>query len=302
MKAIFVMAAALAAGAAAASASGADYNGDGTDDVAVWRPSNGLWSVRGISRIYYGTWNDEPAAGDYDGDGTDEAAIYRATTGLWAVRGMTKVYYGTAGDIPAGNSDGDWYRSGTDLCALAAGNIGIGVGNPAYKIDVVGDRIRLRWSTQSTAETINVRTDGAAGIAEIDTDNADLWLKSNSGDLVMQGFGGNVGIGVADPFYPLEIAGGAIMLEGQTTAPTTSSWEAGIYALGTSNTELWALDGQGNTTQLSPHDPGSGKWIFFSKNIQTGRVLRIEMEELIFDLAREMSRRTGKSYISEYRE
>ena len=62
------------------------------------------------------------------------------------------------------------------------------------------------------------------------------------------------------------------------------------------------MDEGGNTTKISPHDSETGKWIFYSKNIETGRVLRIEMEDLIFDLAEEMSEKTGKEYIKEYYE
>jgi len=302
MKRLFVVIAVLTAGLGAARAEAADYNGDGADDVAIWRPSSGLWSVRGITKAYYGRWNDEPAPGDYNGDGTAEIAVFRADNLSWLVRGLTRIYYGASGDLPVGGSDGDWYRSGQNLCALAAGNIGVGTGNPEYRLDIVGDRIRVRWSTQSTAETINIRTDGAAGVAEVDTENADLWLKSNSGGtVVLQGFGGNVGIGVQDPFYTLEVAG-PVMLEGIASVPATSAWTAGIFAWSGGTTELWAMDGLGNTTQLSPHDPESGKWIFYSKNLASGRVLRVEMEELIFDLAEMMSRRTGKQYIFETRE
>ena len=62
------------------------------------------------------------------------------------------------------------------------------------------------------------------------------------------------------------------------------------------------MDEDGNETKISPHDSETGNWIFFSKNVETGRVLKIEMEELMFDLAEEMSQKTGKEYIYEYYE
>ena len=57
-----------------------------------------------------------------------------------------------------------------------------------------------------------------------------------------------------------------------------ASQEASIYS---SAGELWVKDGLGNTTQISPHDPETGEWIFYSKNVKTGRVVRINMEKLV---------------------
>jgi len=76
-----------------------------------------------------------------------------------------------------------------------------------------------------------------------------------------------------------------------------------IYAKDVGGTsELFVYDGAGNETQISPHDPQTGEWIFFSKNVKTGRVVKIKMEKLIFDIAKEMSKKTGKKYIEEWYE
>ena len=53
----------------------ADFNGDGKDDVAIFRPASGLWSVRGITRAYFGTKIDIPLPGDYVGGAAAEMAI-----------------------------------------------------------------------------------------------------------------------------------------------------------------------------------------------------------------------------------
>ncbi len=87
---------------------GGDYNGDGTSDIAIFRSSSGLWAVRGITRVYFGSSNDETVPGDYNGDGTTEIGIFRGTSGLWAIRGTTRAYFGSGSDLPEpGDYDGD---------------------------------------------------------------------------------------------------------------------------------------------------------------------------------------------------
>jgi len=54
-----------------------------------------------VSRFYFGNPGDLPVPEDYDGDGTVDPAIYRPSTGLWAIRGITRAYYGTQDDLPA---------------------------------------------------------------------------------------------------------------------------------------------------------------------------------------------------------
>nr|HPJ71371.1 VCBS repeat-containing protein [bacterium] len=74
----------------------ADFDGDGRDDIAVFRPATGLWSVRGFTRVYFGSNGDTPSPGDYNGDGIADFAVHRSGSNLWAARGVTRVYYGNA--------------------------------------------------------------------------------------------------------------------------------------------------------------------------------------------------------------
>jgi glucose/arabinose dehydrogenase len=93
-----------------------DFDGDGRADVTVFRPSTGVWYIRGSSGSPGYTWGggaDIPVAGDYDGDGMIDAAVFRPSNGTWYVLQSgnlsgTIYAWGGAGDIPVpGDYDGD---------------------------------------------------------------------------------------------------------------------------------------------------------------------------------------------------
>jgi len=85
-----------------------DYNGDGTSEIAIYRPGIGLWAIRGMSRFYFGGGDDIPVPGDYRGDGTTAAAVFRSAQSLWLIRGLSSFYFGASTDWPVpGDYDGD---------------------------------------------------------------------------------------------------------------------------------------------------------------------------------------------------
>ena len=100
----------------------ADFDGDGTGDIAIFRASSGLWAIRGVTRVYFGTTGDRPVPGDYDGSGTDSTAIFRPSSGLWAVRDVTRVYFGSASDEPR---PGDYNGDGTGDIGIFRGSSGL---------------------------------------------------------------------------------------------------------------------------------------------------------------------------------
>lgn len=107
----------------------ADFDGDGNDELTVFRPSNGTWHMLNrrtnqYQTIQFGLSGDKPVVSDYDGDGRADIAVFRPSNGTWyvltSIDGSVRVtQFGTAGDIPqAADFDND---SKADLAVFRTG-------------------------------------------------------------------------------------------------------------------------------------------------------------------------------------
>jgi hypothetical protein len=100
-----------------------DFDGDGKDDITIWRPGPGgtaafyiLQSATGTARIVqFGQTGDIPTVvGDYDNDGKADPAVFRISTpSVWFFQNssngtVSAVTGGSSQDVPApGDFDGD---------------------------------------------------------------------------------------------------------------------------------------------------------------------------------------------------
>jgi hypothetical protein len=109
-----------------------DWNGDGLQDLGVFRlgtwhiDSNGTRGWQGDdTSILYGVASDLPTPGDWNGDGKTDLGVFRNgfwyldTNGKFGWQGDdTAIHFGVAGDIPV---VGDWNGDGKDDIGVVRG-------------------------------------------------------------------------------------------------------------------------------------------------------------------------------------
>lgn len=96
----------------------ADFDGDGSNDFAVFRPTEGVWysmNGSGFAAASFGSAGDKVVSADYDGDGKTDTAVFQNVngSGIWQIKrssdaGVTATQFGFATDQPVrGDFDGD---------------------------------------------------------------------------------------------------------------------------------------------------------------------------------------------------
>ena len=96
----------------------ADFDGDGSNDLSLFRPSDGVWyslNGAGFTSSQFGSASDKVVSADYDGDGRTDRAVFRNVGGLgvWQISrssdgGVSAEQFGYSTDIATrGDFDGD---------------------------------------------------------------------------------------------------------------------------------------------------------------------------------------------------
>jgi hypothetical protein len=155
-----------------------------------------------------------------------------------------------------------------------SGSLGVGTENPESTLHVAG-------RTKADGDLIVSANAMVGGSAIV---NRDLTIN------------GSIGIGTTEPGEALDVAGRiAIQV---TSDPSTVTNYAHIYSKDVSNfAEVFVRDEAGNVTQISPHNE-EGEWQYFSRNVITGKVVKINMEKMI----RRLEEITGESFMEEWYE
>jgi hypothetical protein len=80
----------------------ADYDGDGSTDIAVYHYPTNQWFVRGypgdnLGQYGWGGTESFPIPGDYNGDGITERGFYRQADNWWFIENQPDFVWGWGG-------------------------------------------------------------------------------------------------------------------------------------------------------------------------------------------------------------
>jgi hypothetical protein len=109
---------------------------------------------------------------------------------------------GVKGIVSSSNGFSGYFTGGK---FYVEGNIGIGNTNPAYKLDVTGNRVQLK----DGSEWIAMRTDGSAGFLDLSYSGGKLVIQGSNAEenILLNPTVNKVGIRTWNPMYELDVSG-----------------------------------------------------------------------------------------------
>ena len=182
-----------------------DFDGDGRQDFAVYRPAVGTWYAQnsnGFSAQIFGGANDKLVSGDYDGDGRTDAAVFRNENGVgvWDVKrssdgGTTTRAFGFATDTAQrGDFDGD----GRQDLAVYRASTGAWYIQKSSNGSVIGVTF---GASEDKAIATDFDGDGKTDIAVFRPSTGMwYWLRSSDGGFSAAAFGQSGDVPIAGDF------------------------------------------------------------------------------------------------------
>jgi hypothetical protein len=167
-----------------------------------------------------------------------------------------------------------------------------------YTFDTSGNVSGLGTVTSSgaiTGTTVEATGDTSAGdnaaIGYTATEGLILTGQGSTSDITIKNDADATVLSITTGTTDVTLTGAVAFAVGSD--PSTVANHAHIYAKDDSaSAEVYVQDEAGNATKISPHNE-QGEWEYFSKNTKTGKIVRVNMEEMIKDIETLI----GKSYI-----
>ena len=247
-----------------------DWNGDGKDDIGIFRPSSGIWSLDSNGNfawegsdtsLSWGLPGDIPIVGDWNGDGKDDIGIFRPSSGIWSLDSNgnfawegsdTSLSWGLPNDMPV---IGDWNGDNKSDIGIFRPSSGIwsldSNGNFAWE----GSDTSLSWGLPNDMPVIgDWNSDNKSDIG-IFRPSSGIWSLDSNGNFAWEGSDTSLSWGLPNDM------------------PVIGDWNSdnksdiGIFR---PSSGIWSLDSNGNfawegsDTSLSwglPNDmPVIGDW------------------------------------------